>query len=42
MEDLDHVLATLSERFVLAGKPLAFIANRYLRFNRHKLFEVGG
>jgi hypothetical protein len=39
-EGLDEVLAALSEHFVLAEKPLAFVANRYLLFTRHKLFDV--
>jgi hypothetical protein len=39
-EGLDEVLATLSEHFVLAEKPLTFVANRYLLFTRHKLFDV--
>jgi hypothetical protein len=39
-EGLAEVLTTLSEDFVLAEKPLAFIAERYLRFSKHRLFEV--
>lgn len=39
-EGLDDVLATLSEHFILAEKPLAFLANRYLGFARHRLFDV--
>jgi hypothetical protein len=39
-EGLDEVLAVLSEHFVLAEKPLTFVANRYLLFTRHKLFDV--
>jgi len=39
-EGLDEVLAMLSEHFVLAGKPLTFVANRYLLFTRHDLFDV--
>jgi hypothetical protein len=39
-EGLDEVLATLSQHFVLAEKPLTFVANRYLLFTRHKLFDV--
>jgi hypothetical protein len=39
-EGLVEVLATLSENFVLAEKPLTFVANRYLQFVRHKLFDV--
>ena len=40
MERLDDVLATLSERFILAEKPLRFMANRYFQFARHQLFQV--
>jgi len=40
VERLDDVLATLSENFILAEKPLAFLSNRYLRFARHSLFEL--
>jgi hypothetical protein len=39
-EGLEEVLATLSEHFVLAEKPLTFVANRYLLFTRHSLFDV--
>lgn len=39
-EGLADVLATLSDQFVLAEKPLAFLADRYLRFNRYRLFDV--
>lgn len=41
VEGLDEVLATLSENFILAEKPLTFVANRYLRYARYGLFEVG-
>jgi hypothetical protein len=37
---LDEVLATLSSRFVLAEKPLAFLAGRYLWATRHQLFGL--
>ena len=40
IEGLDDVLVTLSENFILAEKPLAFLADRYLRFARHRLFEL--
>jgi hypothetical protein len=40
VEELDGVLATLSESFVLAEKPLTFLASRYLGFARHRLFEL--
>lgn len=39
-DGLEEVLMTLSENFVLAEKPLAFIATRYLQFARHKLFGL--
>jgi hypothetical protein len=39
-EGLREVLVTLSENFVLAEKPLAFLSRRYLQFVRHKLFNV--
>jgi hypothetical protein len=39
-EGLDELLTTLSENFILAEKPLAFIAARYLPFARHTLFDV--
>jgi hypothetical protein len=39
-EGLDEVLITLSENFILAEKPLAFMASRYLQFTRHTLFEL--
>jgi len=39
-EGLDDVLITLSEHFILAEKPLAFVAKRYLQFARHTLFGV--
>jgi hypothetical protein len=37
---LSDVLATVAEDFVLAEKPLAFLADRYLGFTRHRLFEL--
>jgi hypothetical protein len=36
---LDEVLAILSEQFVLAAKPLAFLGERYLSLRKHHLFE---
>lgn len=39
-EGLDDVLITLSEHFILAEKPLAFVAKRYLQFARHTLFGM--
>ncbi len=39
-ERLDQVLITLSENFILAEKPLAFLASRYLQFARQTLFEL--
>jgi hypothetical protein len=40
MEELQGVLTMLSDNFILAEKPLTFLANRYLGFARHKLFQV--
>lgn len=40
VEGLDDVLETLSENFILAEKPLVFLAGRYLQFAKHRLFEV--
>jgi hypothetical protein len=40
VEGLDEILTTLSENFILAEKPLAFLTDRYLRFTRHRLFEL--
>ncbi len=37
---LDAVLEALSEHFLLAQKPLAFLANRYLWASRHQLFGI--
>jgi hypothetical protein len=37
---LDQVLDTLSEQFVLAEKPLTFLAERYLSLRKHRLFEL--
>jgi hypothetical protein len=39
-EGLKEVLKTLSENFILAEKPLAFVAARYLAFARHTLFGL--
>jgi hypothetical protein len=39
-EDLSGVLAKLSENFILAEKPLSFLANHYLGFARHRFFEI--
>jgi hypothetical protein len=35
-----EVLSILSERFILAEKPLAFLGDRYLSLRKHKLFEL--
>jgi hypothetical protein len=40
VRNLDGVLATLSENFILAEKPLAFMSDHYLGFRRHELFEL--
>jgi hypothetical protein len=37
---LNEVLSTLSEQFLLAEKPLTFLANRYLWASRHQLFDL--
>jgi hypothetical protein len=39
-QGLHDVLALLSEHFVLAEKPLAFLAERYLSLRKHHLFEL--
>jgi hypothetical protein len=39
-EGLSDVLATLSEDFILAEKPLGFVASRYLQLTKHRLFDV--
>lgn len=39
-EGLDGVLTTLSEQFIPAEKPLAFLAERYLSLRKHHLFEL--
>jgi hypothetical protein len=39
MEEAES-LAALSENFVLAEKPLAFLADNYLGFTKHHLFDV--
>lgn len=36
---LQRVLVALSDRFILAKKPLAFLAERYLSLRKHHLFE---
>jgi hypothetical protein len=39
-EGLDGVLSTLSEHFILAEKPLTFLAARYLAMRKHKTFKL--
>ena len=39
-EGLEEVLETLSEHFILAEKPLHFLANRYLQLTKGRLFDV--
>lgn len=39
-EGLDSVLNTLSECFILAEKPLTFIAARYLALRKHNYFKL--
>jgi hypothetical protein len=38
---LDGVLESLSQHFVLAEKPLAFVAERYLSLRKQRLFGGG-
>ena len=37
---LAEVLATLSEQFILAEKPLRFVADHYLGYARQQMFDV--
>jgi hypothetical protein len=37
---LQRVLTALSERFILAEKPLAVLGERYLSLRKHRLFEL--
>jgi hypothetical protein len=39
MEGLDGVLGVLAEQFLLAEKPLAFLAERYLSLRKHRFFK---
>jgi hypothetical protein len=38
-EGLDEILAVLAEKFLLAEKPLAFLAERYLSLRKHRFFK---
>lgn len=40
-QGLEAVLATLSKHFLLAEKPLTFLAERYLSMRKHRLFASG-
>jgi hypothetical protein len=40
VQELDDVLQALAEHFILAEKPLSYLANRYLGFARHRLFDM--
>jgi hypothetical protein len=40
LRGLEELLTTLSEQFILAEKPLAFLAERYLSLHKHRLFEL--
>lgn len=40
VQGLDDVLAALSDNFVLAEKPLTFLASRYLPLAKHRLFDL--
>jgi len=37
---LDEILRTLSEDFIVAEKPIALLAERYLAFNKHEVFGL--
>jgi hypothetical protein len=38
--DLQRVLEVLAEEFILAERPLSFLARHYLSFRKHDLFEL--
>ena len=40
VEGMGEILATLAAKFIFAEKPLAFVASRYLGFNRYRLFGL--
>ncbi len=40
VQELDRILETLSEQFILAEKPLGFLAERYLALRKHSLFDL--
>lgn len=40
MQGLNGVLTTLSQNFILAEKPLSFLAQHYLQFTRQHLFDI--
>jgi hypothetical protein len=40
ISELVGVLTTLSEQFILAEKPLTYLADRYLAMRKHHLFEL--
>jgi hypothetical protein len=39
-EGVEEVLTIISEQFVLAEKPLAFLAERYLGLYKNRLFDL--
>jgi len=41
VQNLDVVLSTLSRQFILAEKPLLYLAERYLALRKHRLFAAG-
>ena len=41
VQNLDVVLSTLSRQFILAEKPLLYLAERYLALRKHRLFAGG-
>lgn len=40
VEGLDRVLKTMSERWILATKPLSFVAQRYLSLRKQQIFPL--
>jgi hypothetical protein len=41
VQEIDHILSTLSQHFILAEKPLSYLAERYLSLRKHRLFVAG-
>jgi hypothetical protein len=40
LQEMSEVLALLSENFILAEKPLNFVAEHYLSLRKNRLFEL--